>query len=161
MSYVNICVARGCNAIHNAPKRCHLNSGSHSSGLEHSEHIWKVVFPVAEHGRLTQLLGSCLKLENPCKSKFSWFFRIFLNFGHFGQKCSKMPGKVVLAGGRDPKSAIRAHLVAEKLSLASYFCPQTCSEPEWTPIFPGRDPGRGPSTTCWTDTTTSPHPSTK
>ena len=59
----------------------------------------------------------------------------------FGEKCSKIAGKVVAADGRDQKSAVRAHLVAEKLSLASYFCPQTCSEPVGTYIFPGRDPG--------------------
>ena len=59
----------------------------------------------------------------------------------FGKNCSKVPRKVVSAGARDQKSAVRAHLVTEKLSLASYFCPQTCSEPEWTHIFPGRDPG--------------------
>ena len=139
--YVNICVAKGCNSIHSAPKRCHLSSASHSSGLEYSEHIWEVGFPVAEHGRITQLLENGQKLENLWKTWFSWVYLISLVFHHFGEKCSKMAGKVVSAGGRDQKSAVRAHLVAERLSLASYLCPQTCSEPVGTYIFPGRDPG--------------------
>ena len=72
-------------------------------------------------------------------SWFSWFPVVFTWFSmvphDFGKKCSKMAGKVVAAGGRDPKSAVRAHLVAEKLSLVSYFCPQACSEPELTYDF--------------------------
>ena len=69
---------------------------------------------------------------------FSWFPMVSHNFG---KKYSKMAGEVVAAGGRDSKSAVRALLVAEKLPLVSYFCPQTCSEPVGTYIFPGRDPG--------------------
>jgi hypothetical protein len=129
---VNICVAKGCNSIHSAPKRCHLSSGSHSSGLEYSERIWKVVSPVAEHGTITKLLGNCQKVGNhgkPGFHGFSWIPWVFLIFHDFGEKCSRTAGKVVAAGGRDSKSAIRAHLVAEKLSLASYIYPQTCSEP--------------------------------
>ena len=64
------------------------------------------------------------------KNGISWFFMVFKVFPHFGEKYSKSARKVVAAGGRDQKSAVRAHLVAEKLSPGLYFCPQTYSEPE-------------------------------
>ena len=72
----------------------------------------------------------------------------FPGWHNFCEKCSGMAGEVVSAGARDLKSAVRTYLVAGKLSLASYFCLQTCSEPGWTSIFPGRDAGWGPPTTC-------------
>ena len=78
-------------------------------------------------------------MENRVLHGFSWFSMVSHDFG---KKCSKIAGKVVAAGGRDPKSAVRAHLVAEKLSLVSYFCPQTCSESLGTNIFLGETPDR-------------------
>ena len=136
-NFCHICEHLGSNHIHNAPKRCYLSSESHSSGLEHSELTLKVVSPISEHGTTWKMQKKWKTTKNrvfmvfhgfPC---FSWFSHAF------GEKCSKFAGKVVAAGVRDQKSIVRAHLVAEKLSVTSYFCPQTCSEPEWTPIFPG------------------------
>ena len=70
ISHVNSCVAKGCKSIRSAPECCHLNSGSHPSGLEYSEHIWEVVFPVAEHGGITQLLRNCKKVREAWKNSF-------------------------------------------------------------------------------------------
>ena len=58
------------------------------------------------------------------KTQMSTVFMGVMGFLEFGKKCSKMVQKVVAAGARDPKGAVRAHLVAEKLSLSSYFCPR-------------------------------------
>ena len=57
-------------------------------------------------------------------------------FTILGKNCSMVPRKVVSAGARDQKSTVGANLVTEKLSLASYFCPQTCLGPEQTHFFP-------------------------
>ena len=51
--YVICCVVKGCELIRNALKRCHLSSGSHSSGMGYPEHIWEAVFSVEDHGRIT------------------------------------------------------------------------------------------------------------
>ena len=86
MSYVNSCMAKGCKSIRSAPECCHLNSASHASGLEHTEHIWEVVFPVAEYGEITQLLRNCQKVRKPWKPGFhgfSWFFTVFHGFWWF------------------------------------------------------------------------------
>ena len=78
------------------------------------------------------------------KTRTLWCFMGFPVFHTFGKKSSEIGGKVVAAAARDPKSAVRAHLAAQKLSLVSYFCPQTCSAPEETYIFPWARPWLGP-----------------
>ena len=60
-----------------------------------------------------------------------------------GKKRSDIARKVVLVDGRDRKNTVWSHLVAEKLSVTSYFCPRTWSEPDWSHIFPRWDSGRG------------------
>ena len=52
-------------------------------------------------------------------------FLVFMDFHDFGKKCSQIAGKVVSTSGRDQKSTVWAHLAAKKLSVTSYFCPQT------------------------------------
>ena len=76
-----------------------------------------------------------------------WFSMVFQIFHTFGDKSSEMGGKVVAAAARDPKSAVRAHLVAEKLSLVPYFCPQTCSGHETMHIFSWAGPQTAPPMT--------------
>ena len=46
------------------------------------------------------------KYEKLGKAMIFMFFMIFMVFHDFGEQCSKMAGKVVAAGGRDPKSAV-------------------------------------------------------
>jgi hypothetical protein len=89
---------------------------------------------MVESNNYLQIAKNVETHEKPGFHGFPWFSMISHDFG---EKCSKIAGKVVAAGGRDQKSTVRAHLVAEKLSVTSYFCLQTCSEPDWSPIFPG------------------------
>ena len=70
---VNIYVVKGRKTLWNALKCCHLSSGSHLSGPKQSEHVGKVVFPVACHGGIIQLLENGQKTENPLKSDFHGF----------------------------------------------------------------------------------------
>ena len=118
VSCVRMCVAKHRNSTHNAPKRCHPRSWSRSAGLKKSETAERAGFLLTWHGRISGNVKKQKNHENPDFHGFSWFSMVL----HIsGKKCPNIAGKVVSMGGRDRKNTVWSHLVAEKLSVTSYF----------------------------------------
>ena len=80
MSYVNMCVAKSCNSIYKAPRRCDLSPGSHSSGLEYDERTWKTVYQLPHTVESHVHVKMTYDRKHTAKTRFSWVFLIIPGF---------------------------------------------------------------------------------